>query len=586
MTKRWFILILLLISVSSFFSCSGKKAKPHILLITVDTLRSDHLGAYGYPRETSPFIDSLAKKGMVFKHAITPQPITAPSHATILSSLHPLTHGLTMNGQKLNQKVQTMAEVLQKDGYFTIATVSVKLLSSKNKFAQGFDSFSDQWNINDHANDKHQRTAPSVNQSLFKQIDDYLANPQHNKKPLFVWVHYFDPHFPYITRDHIQFKNKLPQKDNNKFIKNYDTEIRYTDEHIQKLYHYFEEKELSNQLLTCLTADHGEELGEHGHGHSHPDFYSETTFVPLILHGPGIPKNKTIDTYVSSMDIAETLLKQAGSQFDYATDGSNLLDLKTNQKNKKFLVIGNPLYARSLQLIGKPYSFIMNFDYHYKNWYISGSNSISEESFQSFPSQKVKVKEDRLVIPLPHSFKKGRNYLILRADIKQPGTISVDVKVRPYIFSGIARVPGHIKQLNIIYPITTRDGLVFHLIPHAKNPAQYLDNFRYTIISSKEFSILESQTLKTFPNQIYRMLMTRRKKHRKNELFNLETDMAMQKNLIKQQNLKPIIMKYKKLIYPAFKYYFLKRDKMLRGEASKSTLSDKEKEMLKSLGYL
>jgi arylsulfatase A-like enzyme len=113
----WLVLLL-------FTSCSKQKAKPNILLVTIDTLRRDHPGIYGYPRETSPFIDHLAKNGVMFRHVITPIAITAASHASILTSLHPLTHLCIKNGSPLPQKVQTIAEVLRKNGYYTIKTKS------------------------------------------------------------------------------------------------------------------------------------------------------------------------------------------------------------------------------------------------------------------------------------------------------------------------------------------------------------------------------------------------------------------------------------------------------------------------------
>ena len=141
------VLITIILAVIMIFSFCGKgnDVKPNILLITIDTLRRDHLGVYGYPRETSPFMDQLAREGMMFKHTITPIPSTAPSHASILTSLHPLTHGASGNASPLTDKAQTIAEVLKQNGYYTIGTVAVVFLSTKYNFSQGFDSFSDEW---------------------------------------------------------------------------------------------------------------------------------------------------------------------------------------------------------------------------------------------------------------------------------------------------------------------------------------------------------------------------------------------------------------------------------------------------------
>jgi arylsulfatase A-like enzyme len=585
--KSVFLLISIL-SVLVLSSCGGKKERPHILLITVDTLRRDHLGVYGYFRDTSPFIDRLAKKGLMFRHAVVPQPLTSPSHASILTSLHPLSHGLTMNGMPLHKNVQTLAEVLKASGYYTVGTVGVKLMAKKFKFARGFDSFSDSWNPGVDFNNKHERTALSVNESLYKQIDTYLSGAADKEKPLFIWVHYFDPHAPYNGRDHIKFKNTPDEgeKQRDKFIRRYDMEVRFTDEHIKKLFAFLAEKGLTERLLTCFTADHGEQLGEHGRFARHADIYSETVFVPLIFHGPGIPKGKTVDSYVSTLDIAPTLLRMLNLEFRHQAEGIDVLNLKGKKKKRKFLVMGNPLYARSLELIGEPYSYILNFDYHYKHWYISGANGISEDRFTSFPGERIKLRKNTAVIPLPHTWKKGRNYMIVRADIKQTAGLSVDIKVRPNLFTGKVPVPNDIRQLNIIYPVTTVDGLVVHLKFKEGNPGAHIKNVRYTWITKDELPAPESVKLQTIENVIYKHLMTPRKKTVSDEFFDLSGDMAMEKNLVKLDKLKPTMIQYRKLIYTAFKYYFKKKDKILKGGKVKTDLTEKEKEMLKSLGYL
>jgi len=370
MPNKITLVLIILSQVLLFSSCGGEKTKPNILLITIDTLRRDHFSCYGYPRKTSPFIDQLAKKGLKFNHVITPIPTTAPSHASILTSLHPLTHHVTSNANPLSDKVQTIAEVLKQNGYYTVGAVAVPFLSSQYNFSQGFDSFSDKWEIKAGLDNTFERSAESVNESLFKQVDRYLLNHKKNGKSLFIWVHYFDPHSSYREHEGITFKNKLPERDGNPYIRNYDKEIRYTDDHIKKLYRYLEEKGIARRMVTCLTADHGEEFFEHGQTYGHADFYSETTFVPLIFHGYGIPKNKVIETYVSTMDIAPTLLGMLNLGFNYPIEGIDLLkgSKRTGKhRDRKFVIIGFDKYTRSLQLLGYPFAYILNFDHHYKH---------------------------------------------------------------------------------------------------------------------------------------------------------------------------------------------------------------------------
>ncbi|MCP5054735.1 MAG: sulfatase, partial [bacterium] len=241
-------LLPLAIAILTLFPHCTKKppAKPHILLITVDTLRRDHLGFYGWARNTSPFIDQLAKNGTVFKNTITPLPLTDGSHASILTSLHPLVHGVRNNATRLMDNVETIAEALKKNGYHTIGAVSVYHLGSGYNYSQGFDSFSDQWDKNKKHNLEWQRIAKYTNQSLFQQIDDYKKN--HNNKPLFIWVHYYDPHVPYINWEHIQFKPQTRMK--YKGTERYDKDIRYTDDAIKTLHNYLEQKELTKKLVT------------------------------------------------------------------------------------------------------------------------------------------------------------------------------------------------------------------------------------------------------------------------------------------------------------------------------------------------
>jgi len=574
--------IILILTVLFFSSCGSEKIKPNILLITIDTLRRDHLGVYGYPRNTSPFIDRLARAGVMFKYAVTPIPSTTGSHASILTSLHPLTHNAIALGSHLHEKVETMAEVLKKNGYYTIGTVAVKLLSGKRKFSQGFDSFSDEWDNTAKHDTKYERTAASVNQSLYAQIDQYISN--HKEKPLFIWVHYFDPHTPYHDKKHITFKNKRPERENNRGIKWYDKEIRHTDSHIERLYKYLSETGIAGRLVTCVTADHGEQFYEHGYTFCHADFYSETTLVPLIFHGRGIPENKTVNNYVSTMDIAVTLLGLANLTFDSPTGGINLMDLYIKNDytgERKFLIIGNPNYERSLQLLGNPFDYILNFDYHYEYWFISGQDIIPGNRFKPIPKARVKTKNNVMRIKVPKSLRRGRNFVIVRVDIKKNEGLAVDIKMTPYSFTNKIRDLEEIEHLNIIYPVTIMDSIIVNL---ELNNGTIVDNVRYTYISKQEFP--GDSTVRKIKNKIYEKLLTRRKDKRKNELFDLSSDIKMERNLVGSKRLKPIIQEYGKLIYSAFKYYYEKKNRLLKGSKSKKNLTKEDKEMLKSLGYL
>jgi hypothetical protein len=585
--RSFLILVLSWLVPLLFTSCSTQKAKPNILLVTIDTLRRDHLGIYGYPRETSPFIDHLAKNGVMFRHVITPIAITAGSHASILTSLHPLTHQCIKNGSPIPKTVQTIAEVLQKNGYYTIGTVGVNFLSKQNGFSQGFDSFSGVKGA--------KRNADGVNESLFQQIDEYRTS--HQGKPFFIWVHYYDPHWTYLDRE-FTFKEKLPPRyDSNppeylEKIHCYDTEIRYTDEAIKQLMDYLQRQGLTKKIVTCITADHGEQHGEHGSRGGHHDFYSENTFVPLIFHGNNIPKNKIIEDFVSTMDIAETLLYTAGLTFNYKTEGINLLRSRSDSNtNRAFLIIANPWRIKSLQFIRRPLSYILNFDQYYKYWYISKEETVPGNLFKKIKKENMRIWQQKefsqLTIDFPSEYRKGLHYAVVRINLEGKKQVN-RIKV---IFNNRIKTQSitneNIGYLTLFHPVTSQDRneikINFSLPLETK-----LKSIDYTFLSPQEFTSY-SHGVKKMENKIHSLLSTKRKKSTIDELYHLTQDMGMNKNLLRVDGArahKDKIDDYRKSLYRWFEFYFNKGEKLIGKKKEKKKLTSKEIEILKSLGYL
>lgn len=523
----------------------------------------------------------------MFRNVITPIAMTSGSHASILTSLHPLTHQCIKNGSPLPQSVQTIAEVLRKNGYYTIGTVGVNFLSKKNGFSQGFDSFSGIKGA--------KRGAGEVNKSLFQQIDEYYV--RHQGKPFFIWVHYYDPHWPYLDRG-FTFKEKLPQRyDSNptdylKKIHCYDTEIRYTDEAIKQLMAYLQQQGLTKKLVTCITADHGEQHGEHGSRGGHHDFYSENTFVPLIFHGENIPKNKIIEEFVSTMDIAETLLSTAGLTFSYKTEGINLLGSRNySNTNRPFLIIANPWRIKSLQFIRRSLSYILNFDRYYQHWYVSEKETVPGNLFKQVKKENIKIwqqkKFNRLTIDFPDEFLKGLHYIAVRVNLegkKQGNRIKVIFNQRIKTQSITNENKGH---LTIFHPVTSQDRneikIDFVLPLETK-----LKSIGYTFLSPEEFTGY-SHGVKKLENKIHSLLSTKRKKSTMDELYHLKPDMEMNKNLLRVDGAlahKDKIDDYRKSLYRWFEFYFNKGKKLIGKNKRKKKLTSKEIEILKSLGYL
>lgn len=591
--------ILLILTVCAFLlflpGCGKKAAKPNILLITIDTLRPDRLGCYGCPRDTSPFIDSLAADGIMFRSTITPLPLTDPSHATILTSLHPVVHRVSRNSKNLDEKVETIAEVLKKNGYYTMGAVAVQHLSGKYNFSQGFDAFADQWDPRfkdwtgkvSSFNGRHQRVAGSVHRDVIQMLDNYRSG--HKEKPFFIWVHYYDPHYPYINRPGVELEKPLVKK----IFRAYDKEIRYTDEYIEKLYRYLEEKGLAGNTVTCITADHGEQFGEHGVTYGHPDFYSEDTFVPLIFHGPGIPRNKIVDQYVSSMDIAVSLLKLVGQGFERPVQGIPLPGLPGNANSapdRELLVLGDPTHVRSLQLISRPYAFILNFDFFYKHCYVSPTPLLAEDRFKKIPAKWLKLITDKktnapeLRAEFPYTLRKGRHYIAVRTDLAAGGDVTAGYKITDNKWSeGWRLEAGKGGTATVYFPVTPIDGATVFFTFKTKGD---IKNPRYSFVPEKEFRPISGSMTAVENSRIFGSLKTPRKKSRRDELFNLEEDFQMVNNLVKFKRQRPRVVESTKAIYRLMQAH-LKRARQLLGKWKKSKpLTEKEKEMLKSLGYL
>jgi len=585
--------IILLCSLILFPSCNQKpKAQEVVLLITIDTLRKDHLGCYGYSRNTSPFIDRLARKGIVFDHTITPLPLTDASHASILTSLHPLVHGVLLNSTPLTKKVETLSEVWKQKGYFTIGAVAVRHLSGNYQFSQGFDSFSDQCDVPNKRGLKWTRLANTVNQSLFKQIKGYRKH--HSDKPLFMWVHYYDPHAPYLNWEHIAFDT--PSSSQSPHIENYDKEIRYTDDAVKALFDFLEKNGLTQKLTVCITADHGEQLGEHGTDGGHNDFYSETVFVPLIFQGYGIAKQKRLSRYVSTMDIAPTLLHLKGFEFTEPVHGRTLLDsngnpLKTKHDNRGYMVIGHPNLVRSLQWIRQPYSFIMNFDYMHKNWYVSSNSQLPDEMLTKALKNDMHLqyyeKSDKYSIGLDFPFRNRRGLYrgVFRFDIKENTGATLFYRIGSRRKSAYPFEKNHTGTITAFFPVTPLDRLTTDIF---FKTGTKLENFRWGIFPAHEVEQYLEPSIKP-QNAIFKQMGTERRYTPYDELYHLGEDFPMTANLLeamKNHRTPPQVIDAKKQLYKRLELYRIENKSLFGKKKRIKPLTEKEKEMLKSLGYL
>lgn len=299
-------------------------ASPNLVLVTIDTLRADHVGCYGYTQGRTPTLDALAREGVLFRTVVSAVPLTLPSHCSILTGTYPTEHGVRDNlGYTLGDSPPTLATLLRPKGYATAAFVGAAVLESKRGLNQGFDTYSSPFQR------KMGRNNPMVLnlQDLQRPAEDVIADALRwmnsraagSPQPFFVWIHLYDPHTPYDPPP--SFRGILP--------KPYDCEIAYADYAVGKFIDYLKQHGLYDSTLIVAASDHGESFGEHGE-HTHGYFiYDTTLLVPLIVKAPRASAiaPRRVPNPVRTIDIAPTILQLLGMPAAPSMQGAGLLSL-------------------------------------------------------------------------------------------------------------------------------------------------------------------------------------------------------------------------------------------------------------------
>lgn len=333
---------------------SNTKADINVLLIVIDALRADHLGCYGYERNTSPHLDAFAKEGVLFKNCYVPSSWTKPSIASLLTSLYPSTHGAISWGSALPGEVTSLAEIFKREGYVTYSYVANPNLKTIFNFNQGFDFFDD-YLMRDKlyyaALRNLQANLPVLKkitrkEFLFSDRDNIrLANARiipwleaYKSNNFFMYLHYMDPHDPYSPSPPYDKMYPYVKGDSNsENISLYDGEIRFADEYIGRLFEKLKSLGVYDKSLIVITSDHGEAFGEHNdkrHGHT---VYNELLKVPLIIKYPGSAgANVRIEKQVRIIDIMPTILEVAHIPCDINLEGSSLLTLLHGKRQMNF----------------------------------------------------------------------------------------------------------------------------------------------------------------------------------------------------------------------------------------------------------
>jgi arylsulfatase A-like enzyme len=343
--------VALLQGASALCAARAPEGAPNLVFITIDTLRPDHLGAWGYVRDTSPEMDRLARDGVRFAQAVAQWPKTTPSFVSMHTSTYPRTNGVTRDTQQaLPAPLPTIAERLADAGYETAAVVTNANLARLFGFDQGFASYVETWK--DERPDDPERGGYVTDHALA-----WLAR-RPKDRAFFLWVHYVDPHARYeppapydgmfvgdahydptrraplhAGRDEdmggIPARSRLGDRDEVDFyVAQYDAEIRYTDFEIGRLLAALDETSPRERTVVVLTADHGEALGEHGYYFDHGRLpYDDCARVPLLVRAPGAVAGRVVERPVELIDVLPTLLALAGLPPSPGAEGRSLFPL-------------------------------------------------------------------------------------------------------------------------------------------------------------------------------------------------------------------------------------------------------------------
>lgn len=297
-------------------AASAADDPPNVVLITLDTVRADHLGCYGYKQIETPHLDALSANGVRFSNAYSPVPITLPAHSVILTGTYPMRTGMhDFSGNRLNASQPTLATVLREKGYATGAVMGSAVLDSRFGLNRGFDFYYDHFDFSrlDERNlDAMERPGTEVVNEALGWLDG------HRRKPFLLWVHLYDAHHPYTPPP------PYAQKYRNR---PYDGEIAFVDAQVGRVTNYLKQKGLYDRTLIVVVSDHGEGLGEHGEKTHGFFIYNTTLHVPLIIKLPaGATRQKLVVNEAANLaDLLPTILEIAGVRSPKEVQGRSLV---------------------------------------------------------------------------------------------------------------------------------------------------------------------------------------------------------------------------------------------------------------------
>ncbi|HSB60815.1 MAG TPA: sulfatase, partial [Vicinamibacteria bacterium] len=300
------------------------RAPRNLLLVSIDTLRADRLGSYGYAPAQTPRLDALARSGLRFARAATVVPLTLPAHSSLLTGTFPAWHGVRDNGGfYLGEDQTTLAEVLRGKGYRTGGFVGAFVLDRRWGIAQGFERFFDEFDLESFGEAPGMDAIQRPGAQVVDRALEWLGADR--DRPFFAWVHLYDPHTPYEAAE--PFRSRFPGTPSGA----YDAEIAAADAQVGRLLDALDLDRRLPDTLVVVVGDHGEMLGEHGEP-THGFFvYEAAVRIPLILAGPGVPARE-VEDQVRIVDVMPTVLELLRAPPPEAVQGVSLLPLARGER--------------------------------------------------------------------------------------------------------------------------------------------------------------------------------------------------------------------------------------------------------------
>lgn len=346
--------------------CGAPPPPPFALLLSVDTLRFDALGAYGNPLHLTPALDALAEQSVVFEYCYAPTSFTLPSLAALMTGRPPEAIGVTSNRAVLPQEVPTLAATLRAAGWRTAAVVSNAVLRESAGLAHGFDRYdANLTEIEAVRPEMVERTAPGTTRAALDLLDELLDSG--DSAPLFLWVHYQDPHGPYtppasyreryLEGERARRRGRLAVGRSDRglgsipryqyiegqnavawYVAGYFGEVRFLDDHVQQLFQGLRERGLWENAAIVFAADHGEGLGELGYWFAHGEYLSDPLVrVPCFLRLPGVPPQRR-EGPAALVDLAPTLLSHLGVEAPASLAGIDLFDARVRPAERAIVL--------------------------------------------------------------------------------------------------------------------------------------------------------------------------------------------------------------------------------------------------------